>query len=135
MKTFFTEEISWKFPRKKYHEKSRSNFIRNFTYISLESITRSNLLQFFSIFSRQLSQKKNSPRTTLTEIHTIMPSSYISLLACPNETGDNRRSFVVEKGPPPICAEVQQQQRCVHAYLETGSARPTLSCAERFESE
>ena len=44
------------------------------------------------------------------------------------KNGDNRRSFVVEEGPPPRCAEVQQ---CVHAYLETSSAWRILSRTEQ----
>ena len=47
------------------------------------------------------------------------------------QIGDNRRPFVVEEGPPPRCAEVQQQQQCAHAYIETGSAWRTFSRTER----
>ena len=93
VKTFFTEEISWKFPRKKYHEKSRSNFIRNFTYISVESITRSIFLQFCSIFSGQLSQKKNSPSTTLTEIHTLY-AFFVHQPACVSKRNWRQQAFV-----------------------------------------
>ena len=48
---------------------------------------------FFSIFSRQLSQKKNSPRTTLTEIHTIY-AFFVHQLACVSKRNWRQQAFV-----------------------------------------
>ena len=58
----------------------------------------------------------------ISEISIIYAVFVYQLAFVSKKNGGNRRSFVVEEGPPPICGKVQQQQQCACAYLETGSA-------------
>ena len=94
------------------------------------------LLEVFSknflIFFWEISHRKGQFKYKIAEMRITLYAFFVDQLdRVSNKNGDNRRSFV-EEGPPPTCAEVQQQQQYAHAYLETGSVWPMLSRTERL---